>query len=664
MASFSYSSTSYTISTSSESENENGSNIKFNSVNKIDFNNISSTFKTSLASNLSRETSNNSLRYFKKLKRKNNLHESKIHKYSTKQYTSPTLKTNHNLPKSKNKSNSKKKKKVRKNTFSNSVNLNKEFANAFESSIDSDFTDLKYLKFISKNSEINTSSISNESKQSKSFLTNQNIKSSTINNLNNNKKHIKCFDSSTSSSSLDFSQINIDFSDIKQRRNNEFNLDGLLSDQSLSDGIIRKDDSDRNSQLYSTPVTNDSFPRLKSISPKPLPLNVSLGIDNEPLLQNPLSITLNIPDLTSDAQNQIVIDMDKQEKSIINEHNKINKSKLFLNENNLNEQDPTSNSIKSIEEKSVNSEPNGNYCNPYKLKKVSKNTSHISSEIKENNEKNKKQNKSKHLHSKIVSNTSNVLQIKKTNKQKKISNQHTVNKIKDIGLEYDTSKDNYMVELPNGALVPAFLSTLNPKYVRKVCACGITTSEIPLSWSESFHDILHQNIHKLFFKGVISDNDPINIKQNDLSYRILILRMNNYNDEYIKKSVKNVDDFVCLEYGIFKTGIESYKDLTTYLALLPNFKVIGYLEVKPIQKAYKFNQNEPVSEITVPAKFGVSKMWVLIKYRNQNVDINLLEVLREKEKLQKEDLAFSLDGCLEVQFIQKYTGNTNILIYD
>jgi len=321
MASFS---SSYNISTSSESENENGSNIKFVTVNKT-----SSIFKTSLTSSLSRQTSNNSLRIIKKLKKKNNPHVLKPQKYSTTPFPLTALKTNH----SKNISNNKKNLhnfKEKKN--STSIDLDKDFANAFESSHDSDFSDLKYFKFISKNKKLNTSSTSNESSQSKSYLNRQNIKSPTINSFNNNENNINYLDlSSTSTNSHDFSQVNIDFVDIKKRSNNAFNLDEFSSDFSLSDGVLRKDDNGRNSQLYLTPDMNNSISKLKSVSPKPLLLNASLKIGDEPLSQKPLNVTISVPDLISDdfenEQSQIVNDI---EKPTINSFNNNNKNINYL----------------------------------------------------------------------------------------------------------------------------------------------------------------------------------------------------------------------------------------------------------------------------------------------------------------------------------------------
>lgn len=665
MAFFSNSSTSSNMSINSDSENEIQNNVTFNSV-KLNFNKTYSPFKTSLVSNLSRQTSNNSLKYFKKLKNKQTFHESELQhdKYSTSSsYSLRSSKIKSNLPKLKTKLNNKKKKHSLKNTSSpNSkyIDVNKEFAYAFESSSDSNSPDIKYLKLISKNEEISNSSAIRELKQSKSYLSLTNGKHSKVNSSKNNNRHNNYLESSMSSSSFELSQANIDSNNLNKRSNKELNLDELLSDCSMSDCslsdilFVRKDDgSNRNSLFYPTSDIDDSILHLKKTpTQSPLISNVSLGVIDELPLQPPSNIIIDIPDLINEnKQNQTIneIEIDKQKTKTNNEKLEVNQSKSSLSKINLNEPKPISNSFKQIEN-SICSESHN------KLKSNFKKTSHNISKIKRKEKKNQKESKRSSL--KTLTNAPKVL--KKSFNAKKIKNNIAT---EDIGLLYDTDKDNYMVELPSGAVVPAFLATLKPKHVKILCVCGITKSEIPSFWSESFHEMLHINIYKLRFKGKLPENDVINFKQNDLSYKIVMLCANHYNDKNIKQTIKDVNDFINLEYGISEAGVQLYEH-STYLAVLPNLKIIGYLKVKPIQAAYTLINDEYLSENTVPAKFGVSKIWALIKYRNKNVDVNLLETFREKENLKKEDMAFSLCGCQNVQFIQKYTENKNTLIFN
>lgn len=666
------SSTSYNISSNSETDYDIKSNINFDKI-KIN-SNRPKLFESSIASNLTIQTSNNSLKFFKKLKRKNNKQELETQSKNKSPYSLNSLKTKHNLHDSSNASKYKKKKIISTNkrtTLSNSIDLNKEFAYAIESSSDSDFPDLKYFKFISKeNKEINTSSGSLKSGQSKSsFRTSKKKKEpSTFDISNTYHQNTKHLESSMSSTIRDFSQGIIDSGNFQDEyaNNNTLNLEKIFSDCSLSPEdvlVVRTDYGDRDLS-YLVPDINNLLTPTKPKSQKPLPYNNGLEIDDEPSPQSQASdtIIINIPGIEDEpnpvVQNEIV------EQELNDERSKSIESKTLsyeiLNEVNLTEPGPAdSKNCLSTNEENVKSEST---CEQYSTRSRSSknnvaNTSQMSSETS------RKRRKLKHSQEKLLTSPA-VISIKTILDRKIIKKNCSMSVTEDIGLEYDTSKDDFKVELPNGAVVPAFLSTLSSRYGgRKICACGITTSEIPDSWSVSFHESLHRIIFKLSFKCKVPDNDIVSIKEDDLFYKIIILSADHYKNENVKKSVNNIDDFVSLEYGISKTGIRSIKN-STYLAVLPNFKVIGYLEVEPIQKAYILINDKELSETAVPVKFGISKIWVLIKYKNKNVTDNLLDTFCTKENLQKEDLAFSLDGCRGVEFIREYMENLNILIYN
>lgn len=649
-------------SSESENENENRSNITLNSDKT--FNKTVLPFKNSLSSNLS----HNSSKYFKKLKRKNTFHDSEPqlkNKYSTSPYSVKSLNTKHTLSLSKNVSNNKKKKQLlncknSNHAYSNSTDLNKELAYTSKSSPDFDYSSVKYLKLVSKNDEIGTSPAGKKLRPNESYSSLTNKTQPTVDSSINNNNLNEHFESSTSSNSFDISLMNIDTEFIKKKKNQELDLKELLHDCSLSGmSLASKDSGDssssiyRNSQSYLSANIDTSFSQMELTStPLPLQSNVSLGNIDDLLAQEQPNVN-NFSELVNDNNE------DLQSKNKINEQNctlnyensKVNQSNLLSNEPTS---EPTLNVFTSID--SVHLEPHCSGCKrrSSKLKNDGRNTSHISEKKK------KKLSESQHSHLKALTNIPDDLQIKKS-LRKKNTNHSTSVIANDIGLQYDTDKDNYMVELPNGAIVPAFLSTLKPKYAKKLCACGITMEEIPENWSESFHNTLHLNIYKLCFVGDFPENNVVTLKHNNLSYRIVMFSTNHCNDENIKKSITNVDDFVCLEYGIPKMNSHSLKH-STYLAVLPNLKVIGYLEVEPIKNAYILTHDEQFSEI-VPAKFGVSKIWVLIKYNDKNVDINLLEIFRKKEKLQKKDMAFSLSGCQGVQFLKKYYEKENVLIY-
>lgn len=657
MANYSENSSSYNTLTSSESDNEIRNYIELGNIKKYSSNKTVLPFKTSLSSNLSpstSKTSKNSLKYFKKLKRKNNSKKSRVllkKSYLNSPYllkqprtknktidrnTSNYDKQNHNFTK-------------RKSKFSKS-NLNKEFTNDLESSSDSDIYDVKYLKMISKNSEITSSITNKKSMNNNSKLNKASMKQSTY-SVETYNKNIECSNSSITSNSFDFSQTNLDSIHVS-----ELDSYDMLSDSSLPNVLLfRKDNDNKINSIYPTPDSNNSFLLINSgSSPKSLPFNTSLGVHEELLLQKPSSnFIINSPGL-------INTENEKKEKTFENEM-KVDESERVSNRNEFSELKSKSDSFETTEENinfsELDSNQNKCICNS------KNNTNKISS--KKKTKKSNEKNKSKSSNSITSTNNPNVLLIKKSFKLKKERYFHSKNQtedIIDIGLEYDSYKDNHMVELGNGVLVPAFLSTLKVKNLRKLCACGISTSEIPFSWSESFHDVLHQNIHKLRFNGNLSKDNIINDDQNNFMYMIVALNKNEFNDENFKNTIKNIDDFVSLEYGISKRSVKLCTH-SIYLAVLPNLKVIGYLEVIPIRNAYKLSHDGQPLEETVIVKFGVSKIWVFIKYRNKNVDNVLLEHFRAKEKLEKEDIAFSLEGCQNVEYIEKCLEDKNILIF-
>ncbi|XP_050534130.1 uncharacterized protein LOC126901590 [Daktulosphaira vitifoliae] len=168
-----------------------------------------------------------------------------------------------------------------------------------------------------------------------------------------------------------------------------------------------------------------------------------------------------------------------------------------------------------------------------------------------------------------------------------------------------------MVELKYGTLVPAFLTNVSPKSTKRLCLCGVTNSEIPTSWTESFHNNLHKNIYKLRFTGDVHEVDLRTIKENDLSYFIFSIN-NNVKDEKLLTTLKNIKDYVNLEHGIVEKNV-LISSRVTYLAVLPCLKVIGYLEVEPLK--------------TATVKFSVHTIWVAISYKKKNVKTNLLNNL-------------------------------------
>lgn len=590
------------------------------------------------------QTSNNAIKYFKKLKRKTCIHHTEP-KLKNNVVTSPdlvrSLNTKRTLSELKNDFNTKKKK-----LNSDFIDLNKEFENTFKSSFNyENEPDLEYLKFVIKSEDVCISPKGKKPSpkyESYSSLTSKSL--STVNSSISNKKCNEQFESSISSNSFDSYQMNSIKESLKQKTESILNLTETFGDGGLYHVPIVSKYIDDSLSLFSSSSIDQTRSSCHSVNtespssqieftPKQplLESDVSSRNSDDPIpqiLSNAISVSDLIEDSNSDQQNQMV---GEQICTLNHKHSEVNNLNIFSE--NVSSNVPNDRLELSVcaSIDNVHSEPHVSGRKRTPLKNNDIDTSHIS--------KKQKNLRDKTYHSNSMITNFNELQYR----------------------ENKDDNNTSLVELPYRALVPSFLSKLKPKNSRKLCACGITISETPEYWSEFFHKTLHQNINKLCFVGELPENDVVHMTHDNLSYRIVMSSANHYNDQNIQKCITNVNDYVCLEYGISKLNNNLLKN-STYLAVLPNSQVIGFLEVEPIQNAFILTDEEQFSDI-VPAKYGVSKIWVLIRYKDKNVDINLLETFRKKEKLQKEDLAFTLGACEGVQFIKKYIEKGNVLIY-
>lgn len=205
------------------------------------------------------------------------------------------------------------------------------------------------------------------------------------------------------------------------------------------------------------------------------------------------------------------------------------------------------------------------------------------------------------------------------------------------------------------------VSNLKPKKVEKPCQCGIFPSQVPSFWNDSIHKSLHKNLHKLQFKSQI----PVNIanKINDNGFLFNIIKVtDNCDDINLRFTLKNIKHFINLEIDFSKKSINNNVNHSIYLAVNPEFKIIGYLEIEPLTNACVY-QNNQLSKKLIAVKFGISKVWVMVKYRNNGVATKLLKQFCDEEHLKTNDIAFSFHGNHGISFIKKYFGNNSVLIY-
>lgn len=207
------------------------------------------------------------------------------------------------------------------------------------------------------------------------------------------------------------------------------------------------------------------------------------------------------------------------------------------------------------------------------------------------------------------------------------------------------------------------ITNLKPIKNIKPCPCGIFASQVPSLWSNKLHRSIHQNLHKLKFKISTSIDATCKINDNGFFYDIIKISGDSINNKSVQLMLKNVQEFINLELD-FPTK-ENYNSLnhSVFVAVIPNLSVIGYLEVEPLNNACIYQNNNQLSKNLVSVKFGVSKLWVMVKYRNNGVATKLLKQFCIEECLETTDIAFAYRGNNRISFIKKYFANNSVLIY-
>lgn len=266
----------------------------------------------------------------------------------------------------------------------------------------------------------------------------------------------------------------------------------------------------------------------------------------------------------------------------------------------------------------------------------------------------------------IKSNCNDIFVCKGTGK-KKVILQYKINSILKANLDdlmkkmCPESKNKKFFNNDKQNSIVFDVSNLKPKKVEKPCQCGIFPSQVPSFWNDSMHKSLHKNLHKLQFKSQIPVNIANKINDNGMLFNIIKVT-DNYDDINLKFTLKNIKHFINLEIDFSKKSINNNVDHTIFLAVNPEFKIIGYLEIEPLTNACIY-QNNQLSKKLIAVKFGISKVWVMVKYRNHGVATKLLKQFCDEEHLKTNDIAFSFHGSHGISFIKKYFGNNSVLIY-
>jgi len=204
---------------------------------------------------------------------------------------------------------------------------------------------------------------------------------------------------------------------------------------------------------------------------------------------------------------------------------------------------------------------------------------------------------------------------------------------------------------------------LEPRTNCKPCRCGIFPSQVPSHWNDSLHKCLHRNLHKLRFDVRTTTVDVVSkINDNGLLYDVIKITKNSDTDRTLELTLKNVQDFINLELDTPNKKNINNTNHSVFLAVIPNLQIIGYLEIDSLGNACVYQDNR-LSDSLIGVKFGVSKLWVMVKYRNSGVATKLLTQFRDQERLEANDIAFAYHGNHGISFIKKYFGNNSVLIY-
>jgi len=332
---------------------------------------------------------------------------------------------------------------------------------------------------------------------------------------------------------------------------------------------------------------------------------------------------------------------------------------LSYNEPLLDKLAPTNDNITSqFEDINYNDNLVGKNQSRYWLRKNPKSTEHYFSPILKTPFKSPKKSriKSKYNDMFICNGTGN----KKVIHQYKLKSVLKANSDELIKIICPESKNKKFNNNNNQNTTAFDISNLKPKNIEKPCRCGIFPSQVPSSWSDSLHTSLHKNLHKLKFKSQLPVNVASKINVNGFLFNIIKVT-ENCDDLNLTRTLKNIQDFIHLEIDFSKKSINN-SNHTIFLAVDPKFKIIGYLEIEPLTNACIY-KNSQLSKNLIAVKFGISKLWVMVKYRNNGVATKLLRQFCDEENLQTNDIAFAFHGNRGISFIKKHFANNSVLIY-
>lgn len=198
----------------------------------------------------------------------------------------------------------------------------------------------------------------------------------------------------------------------------------------------------------------------------------------------------------------------------------------------------------------------------------------------------------------------------------------------------------------------------------KVCNMLYTKGEE----QDEYH---HQKYHDMFvnslrFNGWKSQNV---VTYYDNGSRIIMVKPSD--PKFMLKKVDDLFSIADLELGINSSIFENLRSDQIFLIYLTeNRRIAGFVAGERIYYAYEFiaKNGMAITETKIPARIGISRLWVHNCYRRNNIATRLVDALRscvDKEKIIDKGMIAFMDPTPQgTEFASKYTQRGNILVYD
>ncbi|KAI9103244.1 ESCO1/2 acetyl-transferase-domain-containing protein [Phlyctochytrium arcticum] len=199
-----------------------------------------------------------------------------------------------------------------------------------------------------------------------------------------------------------------------------------------------------------------------------------------------------------------------------------------------------------------------------------------------------------------------------------------------------------------------------------------TCEECGMSFSpETEDDVLHKRYHRAVMNGA-EWKLPKGNNSWGMDDGACVIEVSHLSAKAEKEKALEVLDIVNRELGA--VSIELTVGLKVYLYITQDHSVVACCAVEPIQEAWHLKETsdasnmELASDDSVPARCGISRVWVLKTQRRNGIAFRLLDLIRAKfiygTLLAKQQLAFSQPTQAGRKLAERYFRQSNFLVYN